>query len=51
MVDTDGKPAGTAVEVGASGVGSKREGEVAVPLDEFWTDDQEQKVTVQYQTF
>ena len=34
MVDTDRKPAGAAVEVGASGVGSKRAGEVAVQLDE-----------------
>ena len=34
MVDTDGKPAGAAVEVRASGVGSKRAGEVAVQLDE-----------------
>ena len=34
MVDTDGKPAGAVVEVGASGVGSKRAGEVAVQLDE-----------------
>ena len=34
MVDTDGKPAGAAVEVGASGLGSKRPGEVAVQLDE-----------------
>ena len=34
MVDTDGKPAGAAVEVGASGVGSKRAGEIAVQLDE-----------------
>ena len=34
MVDSDGRPAGAAVEVGASGVGSKRAGEVAVQLDE-----------------
>ena len=34
MVDTDGKPAGAAVEVRASRVGSKRTGEIAVQLDE-----------------
>ena len=34
MVDTDGKPAGVAVEVGASGVGSKRAEEIAMQLDE-----------------
>ena len=33
MVDTDGKPAGAAVEVGASGVGSKRAGVIVVQLD------------------
>ena len=32
-MDTDGRPAGTAVEVGASGVGGKRAGEIAVQLD------------------
>ena len=34
MVDTDGKPADAAVEVGVSGVGSKQAGEIAVQLDE-----------------
>ena len=32
MVDTDGRPAGAAVEVGAS-AGGKRAGEIAVQLD------------------
>ena len=33
-MDTDGRPAGAAVEVRAAGVGGKRTGEIAVQLDE-----------------
>ena len=32
-MDTDGRPAGVAVEVGASGVGGKQAGEIAAQLD------------------
>ena len=32
-MDTDGRPSGAAVEVGASGVGGKRAAEIAVQLD------------------
>ena len=35
MVDTDGKPAGAAVEVEAFRVGDNRAGEIAVQLDEI----------------